>query len=87
MRIKVDYNHLLDEIADVLGHSTYAKRTGADFGISIGLQIMNGYIKDIAKHAIETNDETLIDLLVGLNVIKETGQEASNAATELHDKS
>lgn len=47
MRIKVDYNHLLDEIADVLGHSTYAKRTGADFGISIDLQIMNGLSKTL----------------------------------------
>ncbi len=78
MRLKVDYNHLLDEMADVLDHSICAKRTGADFSISLGMHFACGYLDDIAKHAIETNDEVLIGLLVGLNIIKETGQEASN---------
>ena len=71
MRLKVDYNHLLDEIFDVLNHSTYAKRTGLDHSITIGLQVVNEYIKGIAKHAISSGNENLIELLMGLHVITE----------------
>jgi len=40
--------------------------------ISTGAQIIAGYMSDIAKRAIELNDEKLLELLQGLEIISKT---------------
>ena len=40
------------------------------FGISIGLDLLLLYLKEIAERAIELNDDKLIEILVALCVLK-----------------
>ena|GEM_PF-6943446 len=41
----------------------------------VGAQIIAGYMSDIAKRAIELNDEKLLSLLQGMDIVKETKEE------------
>ena len=69
MRVKLDYNDLMDRIAGVLceGESEIDENT---YGILIGLQILESYIKQIAERSVELKDDALIGLLCDLHVIK-----------------
>ena len=72
MRVKLDYNHLMEEIDDFLtGKSEDDDKLV--FGIGMGLNLLTSYIKNIAERAIELNDDVLIDLLKDLCVLKEKG--------------
>lgn len=42
------------------------------FAEDVGAQIIVGYMEDIAKRAIELNDEKLLELLQGLEIISKT---------------
>lgn len=72
LRIRVDYNTLLDKISTLVekSKSQYAK----DYGDSIlwGLSILSQRIKDIANIAIEKQYQDIIDQFIELGVIKET---------------
>lgn len=72
LRIRVDYNTLLDKISTLVkkSKSQYAK----DYGDSIlwGLIILSQRIKDIANIAIEKQYQDIIDQFIELGVIKET---------------
>lgn len=70
MRVKLDYNHLMEELCEFLD----SKEEGNGFfpyALTVGLELLNSYIKNIAERAIEINDAVLIDLLKDLCVLKE----------------
>lgn len=72
MRVKLDYNNLLKQIADVLTESEAAQERGTAFGIAIGLELLSSYLRQIAERAIEIEDEILLGLLKDLCIIKES---------------
>ena len=71
-RMKLDYNHLLETIGEVMSNSRSKIARENGFGIGIGLNMLTSYIKQIAERAIELNDEVLLDLLQDMMVIKRT---------------
>ena len=78
-RMKLDYNHLLETIDEVISNSRSKIARENGFGIGIGLNMLTNYIKQIAERAIELNDEVLLGLLQDMMVIKETREEAEQA--------
>ena len=71
-RVKLDYNHLMEQIDGVLADKAEDNDTLV-FGIVIGLELLSAYIRNIAERAIEINDETLIELLKDMCILKEKG--------------
>lgn len=69
-RMKLDYNHLLDTIDGVISNSRSKIARENGFGISIGLNLLSGYLHRIAERAIELNDDVLIDLLLDMMILK-----------------
>ncbi|MBQ9760124.1 MAG: hypothetical protein IJW16_02115 [Clostridia bacterium] len=80
MKMKLDYNNLMREIVEVLITEDKTEDEIAQtvkenaFGISLGLELLTSYMKDIANLAIERNDKELLDICKGLLVIKEEGE-------------
>jgi hypothetical protein len=69
-RVKLDYNHLMEQIDGFLCDKSEEDDTLV-FGIGMGLNLLSSYIKSIAERAIELNDDVLIELLKDLCVLKE----------------
>ncbi len=69
MRVKLDYNDLMERVTGVLceGESEIDENT---YGILIGLQLLESHIKQIAERAVELKDDVLIGLLCDLCVLK-----------------
>ena len=74
-RIKLDYNHLMQQIAEFLNENCSEDNERLGFGIGMGLELLDAYMKNIAERAIELNDNALIDLLKDLCILieKENG--------------
>lgn len=72
-RIKIDYNRLLETINAVMSNSRSKIVRENGFGIAIGLNMLTGYLKNIAERAIELDDAVLIGLLVDMMIVKEKG--------------
>lgn len=70
MRMKLDYNNLLSNIDRTLSESRSKVVKRNAFGIAVGLELLSGYLRDIAQRAIDLNDEKLIDLCVGMGILK-----------------
>lgn len=70
MRMKLDYNNLLSNIDRTLSESKSRVVKENAFGISVGLELLSGYLRDIAHRAIELEDDKLIELCVGMGVLK-----------------
>ena len=78
-KMKLDYNNLMRLIMDIL---TSVEREDPEtvflavkdnaFGISIGLELLTSYLKDIALLAIKRNDAELLELCKGLLIVTET---------------
>lgn len=82
-KMKLDYNNLMRLIIDTLytvesedSKTVFLTVKNNAFAISIGLELLTSYIKDIALLAIKRNDAELLELCKGLLVITET--EAKN---------
>ena len=75
MLVKMDYNELLGKVDKALSssRSKYVKEWGGS--ISIGFGILNGYLKRIARRAIETQDAALLEDLANLGLVKEIKDE------------
>lgn len=71
MRMKLDYNNLLSTIDRTLSESRSRTVKANAFGIAVGLELLSGYLRDIAQRAIEMNDEKLIELCVGMGILKQ----------------
>ena len=71
MRIKMDYNNLLSTIDRTLSGSRSRTVKANAFGIAVGLELLSGYLRDIAQRAIELNDDKLIGLCVDMGILKQ----------------
>ena len=70
-RMRLDINHLYELIDEVLSNSRSKIIKERGFAISVGLDLLQNYLRDIAERAIELNDDVLIDILLDLHVLKE----------------
>ena len=70
MRMKLDYNNLLSNIDRTLSESRIRFVKENAFGIAVGLELLSGYLRDIAQRAIDLNDDKLIELCVGMGILK-----------------
>lgn len=73
-RMKLDYNHLMQQIVDFLNENSTEQNERFACGISIGLELLEAYMKNIAERVIELNDDVLIDLLKDLCILVENEQ-------------
>lgn len=71
-RMKLDYNHLMQQIVDFLKENSTEENEYFVLGIGIGLELLEAYLKNIAERVIELNDDVLIDLLKDLCILVET---------------
>lgn len=71
MRMKMDYNNLLSTIDRTLSESRSRTVKANAFGIAVGLELLSGYLRDIAQRAIELEDDKLIELCVGMRILKQ----------------
>lgn len=70
MRVKMDYNNLVEEIDRTLSESKSRVVKENAFGISVGLKLLSGYLRDIAQRSIDLEDDKLIELCVGMGIVK-----------------
>lgn len=70
MRVKMDYNNLVEEIDRTLSESKSRVVKENAFGISVGLKLLSGYLRDIAQRSIDLEDDKLIELCVGMGILK-----------------
>lgn len=70
MRMKLDYNNLLSNIDRTLSESRSRVVKENAFGIAVGLELLSGYLRDIAQRAIDLKDDKLIELCVGMGILK-----------------
>lgn len=70
MRMKMDYNNLVEEIDRTVSASRSRAARENAFGISVGLELLSWYLRDIAQRAIDLEDDKLIELCVGMGILK-----------------
>lgn len=68
--MKMDINNWVRQVDYVLSNSRSKIIRENGYGISIGLDLLLCYLKEIADRAIEINDEELLEILVCLYVLK-----------------
>lgn len=68
--MKMDINNWVRQVDYVLSNSRSKIIRENGYGISIGLDLLLCYLKEIADRAIEINDEELLEILVCLHVLK-----------------
>lgn len=66
----MDINNWVRQVDDVLSNSRSKIIRENRYGISIGLDLLLAYLKEIAERAIELQDEKLIEILLDLHVLK-----------------
>lgn len=71
MRMKLDFNNLIRTIDDTLANSKSKTVKENAFGIGIGLNLLCGYLRDIAQRAIDIDDAELIGLCRDLCILKD----------------
>ena len=59
-RMKMDINNWVRQVDDVLSNSRSKIVRENGYGISIGLDLLLSYLREIAERAIELQDEKLI---------------------------
>ena len=70
-RMKLDYNNLMQQIIDFLNDNRTEDNEHIIFGLGIGLELLDAYMKNIAERTIELNDDVLIGLLKDLLILTE----------------
>lgn len=70
MRVKMDYNNLVEEIDRTVSASRSRAARENAFGIYVGLTLLSGYLRDIAQRAIDLEDDKLIELCIGMGILK-----------------
>ena len=81
-KMKLDYNNLMRLIVEMLNtvvsedpETVFLAVKNNAFGISIGLELLTSYLKDIALLAIKRNDAELLELCKGLLIVTEDDDE------------
>ena len=69
-RMKMDINNWVRQIDDVLSNSRSKIVRENRYGISIGMDLLLSYLKEIAERAIELNDKEMIEILLDLHILK-----------------
>lgn len=67
--MKMDINNWVRQVDDVLSNSRSKIVRENGYGISIGLDLLLSYLREIAERAIELQDEKLIEILIDLHVL------------------
>ena len=70
--MRLNYSNLVRNIDEVLAKSRSRIVQENAFGISIGINLLTGYLRRIAERALEINDEVLIGLLKDLEILVES---------------
>ena len=70
-QMKLNYNGFIEHITDVLAAEDIETVQNEAWSIEIGIQLLDGYMKQIAKRAIETQDEFLVEWCKQLCIIVE----------------
>ncbi len=70
-RMKMDINNLVRQVDEVLSNSRSKIIRENGYGISVGLDLLLSYLKEIANRAVELQDEKLIEILLDLHVLKQ----------------
>jgi hypothetical protein len=81
-RMKLDYNHLMQQIVDFLNENSTEENERFVWGLGIGLELLDAYMKNIAERVIEINDDVLIGLLKDLYVLVENEQNDNTRTKE-----
>ena len=69
-RIKLDINNLIRHIDEVISNSRSKIARENGYGISIGLDLLISYLKEIGQLAIDQDNKELIEILVDLHVLR-----------------
>lgn len=69
-RMKMDINNWVRQVDEVLSNSRSKIIRENGYGISVGLDLLLLYLKEIANRAVELQDEKLIEILLDLHVLK-----------------
>ena len=69
MQMKLNYNGFVEHIADVLASENIETVQNEAWSIEVGIQLLDGYMEQVAKRAIETQDEFLIEWCRNLCII------------------
>ena len=70
-RMKLDYNNLMRQIDEMLSADDIECVHRSAYGIAIGLQLSCGHLRELAQHAIDTNDEYLLQWCLDMGILKE----------------
>lgn len=70
--MKLNYGNLIRNIDEVLSKSRSRIVQENAFGIAMGINILNEYLRRIGERALEINDEVLIGLLKDLEILVES---------------
>ena len=70
-QMKLNYNGFIEHIADVLAAEDIETVQNEVWSIEVGIQLLNGYMEQLAKRAIETQDEFLIEWCKHICIIVE----------------
>ena len=70
-RMKMDINNWVRQVDEVLSNSRSKIIRENGYGISVGLDLLISYLKEIANRAVELQDEKLIEILLDLHVLKQ----------------
>ena len=71
LQMKLNYNGFIEQIADVLAAKDIETVKNEAWSIEVGIQLLNGYMEQLAKRAIETQDEFLIEWCKNICIIVE----------------
>ena len=74
-KMKLNYKSLIQEIVEVLESEDIEEVQDNSWHIGIGLQLLNGYLSELANHAIEAKDEWLLEWCKNLLIVTETEEE------------
>lgn len=78
-RMKMDINNLIRHIDEVISNSRSKIARENGYGISIGLDLLISYLKEIGQLAIDQNNQELIEILLDMHVLR---SEEGNGPTE-----
>ena len=79
-KMKLNYNGLIKEIVEALESEDIEYLQENAWHIEIGIQLLNGYLNELAEHTIETQDEWLVEWCKNLLIITETEEKGGNTA-------
>lgn len=76
-QMKLNYNSFIEHIADVLASENIETVQNEAWSIEVGLQLLNGYMENLAKRAIETQDEFLVEWCKNLMIVSERQEDTT----------